>query len=65
MKNRKCRCISEITKTKADIVKYSETSEETVVCIIVFFENKKILIKNSRSFRITNFKLLSVLIEEF
>ncbi|MEO8234166.1 MAG: Crp/Fnr family transcriptional regulator [Flavobacterium sp.] len=57
--------ISEITMTKADIAKYSETSEETVVRVIGFFENENILINNGRSIEITNHKLLSILSEGF
>ncbi|WP_158728249.1 MULTISPECIES: Crp/Fnr family transcriptional regulator [unclassified Flavobacterium] len=57
--------ISEITMTKADIAKYSETSEETVVRVIGFFESENILINNGRSIEIKNHKLLSILAEGF
>lgn len=56
---------SEITMTKADIAKYSETSEETVVRVIRFFESENMLINNSRSIVLKNHKLLSILAEGF
>lgn len=56
---------SEITMTKSDIAKYSETSEETVVRVISFFESEGILINNSRSIEIIDTKLLSILSEGF
>lgn len=56
---------SEISMTKSDIAKYSETSEETVVRVISFFESEGILINNSRSIEIIDTKLLSILSEGF
>ncbi|AEW85861.1 Crp/Fnr family transcriptional regulator [Flavobacterium columnare NBRC 100251 = ATCC 23463] len=55
----------EISMTKSDIAKYSETSEETVVRVISFFESEGILINNSRTIKIVNIKLLSILSEGF
>lgn len=56
---------SKITMTKADIAKYSETSEETVVRVIGFFEEQGILKNQGRTFEITNPKLLEILAEGF
>lgn len=56
---------SEITMTKSDIAKYSETSEETVVRVIGFFESEGILINYGRSIEVTNAKLLSILASGF
>jgi CRP/FNR family transcriptional regulator len=56
---------SEITMTKSDIAKYSETSEETVVRVIGFFESQGILQNNGRSLSIIDTKLLSIIAEGF
>lgn len=56
---------SEITITKLDIARYSETSEETVVRVIGFFESQGILENNGRSIEIIDTKLLSIIAEGF
>ncbi len=56
---------SEITITKSDIARYSETSEETVVRVIGFFESQGILENNGRSIEIIDTKLLSIIAEGF
>ena len=56
---------SEITMTKSDIAKYSETSEETVVRVIGFFEEKEILKNQGRTLEIMNPKLLEIIAEGF
>lgn len=56
---------SEITITKSDIARYSETSEETVVRVIGFFESQGILENNGRSLEIIDTKLLSIIAEGF
>lgn len=57
--------ISEITMTKADIANYSETSEETVVRVISFFENQGVLKNQGRMFEIIDTKLLEIIAEGF
>ena len=56
---------SEITMTKSDIAKYSETSEETVVRVIGFFEEQEILKNQGRTLEIMNPKLLEIIAEGF
>ena len=56
---------SEITMTKSDIAKYSETSEETVVRVIGFFEEQEILKNQGRILEIMNPKLLAIIAEGF
>ena len=56
---------SDILMTKSDIAKYSETSEETVVRVIGFFETQGILQNNGRSVAILDTKLLSIIAEGF
>ena len=56
---------SEITITKSDIARYSETSEETVVRVIGFFESQEILENKGRSLEIKDVKLLSIIAEGF
>lgn len=56
---------SEITMTKSDIAKYSETSEETVVLVIGFFEEQEILKNQGRTLEIMNPKLLEIIAEGF
>ena len=56
---------SEITMTKSDIAKYSETSEETVVRVIGFFEKQEILKNQGRTLEIMNPKLLEIIAEGF
>lgn len=56
---------SDILMTKSDIAKYSETSEETVVRVIGFFETQGILQNNGRSVAIQDTKLLSIIAEGF
>ncbi|HKX86765.1 MAG TPA: Crp/Fnr family transcriptional regulator [Flavobacterium sp.] len=56
---------SEITITKSDIARYSETSEETVVRVIGFFESQGILENKGRSLEIIDSKLLSIIAEGF
>lgn len=56
---------SDILMTKSDIAKYSETSEETVVRVIGFFETQGILQNNGRSVTIQDTKLLSIIAEGF
>lgn len=55
----------EITMSKADIASYSETSEETVVRVIGFFEEQEILKNYGRKFTIINKKLLEIIAEGF
>lgn len=56
---------SDITITKSDIANYSETSEETVVRVISFFESQGILNNQGRSFEIIDSKLLEIIAEGF
>lgn len=56
---------SDILMTKSDIAKYSETSEETVVRVIGFFETQGILQNNGRSVTVQDTKLLSIIAEGF
>ena len=56
---------SEITMTKSDIAKYSETSEETVDRVIGFFEEQEILKNQGRTLEIMNPKLLEIIAEGF
>jgi len=56
---------SDILMTKSDIAKYSETSEETVVRVIGFFETQGILQNNGRSVAILDTKLLAIIAEGF
>lgn len=51
--------------TKSDIAKYSETSEETVVRVIGFFEEQEILKNQGRTLEIMNPKLLEIIAEGF
>jgi CRP-like cAMP-binding protein len=57
--------ISEINMTKSDIAKYSETSKETVVRVIGYFEEQGILKNKGRKFEIINSKLLEIIAEGF
>jgi CRP-like cAMP-binding protein len=55
----------EITMSKADIARYAETSEETVVRVIKFFEQKRLLVNSGRKFMITDKNTLGIIAEGY
>jgi CRP-like cAMP-binding protein len=56
---------SEITMSKKDIASYAETTEETVVRIIHFFEQEKILKNQGRKISLINNHLLEIITKGF
>jgi CRP-like cAMP-binding protein len=55
----------EVTMSKADIARYAETSEETVVRVIKFFEKKGLLKKSGRKFLVTDKVTLGIIAEGY
>lgn len=54
-----------ITMSKADIACYSETTEETIVMVLLFFKEQGILKTQGRKVMIKNKKLLEIIAEGF
>ncbi len=52
-----------ISMSRADIARYSETTEETVVRVLSFFKEKGIVVSESRKIIIKNKKLLKLIAE--
>lgn len=59
------RIKAEITLTKLDIGRYSETTEETVVRVLRFFEEQKFVKAEGRVVTVTNKRMLEVIAEGF
>ncbi|MBX2916122.1 MAG: Crp/Fnr family transcriptional regulator [Cyclobacteriaceae bacterium] len=59
------RIKTEITLTKLDIGRYSETTEETVVRVLKFFEEQKFVKTQGRTVSIINKRMLEIIAEEF
>jgi len=57
--------VSEITMTKSDIARYTETTEETVVRVLKFFSDQGILKNEGRMFEIWETHMLEIIAEGF
>lgn len=64
-KYRDAEGVSEITMTKADIARYTETTEETVVRVLSFFAEQGIIRNEGRMFEVTSTPLLEIIAEGF
>ncbi|GEP51032.1 Crp/Fnr family transcriptional regulator [Flavobacterium noncentrifugens] len=57
--------ISEITMTKSDIARYTETTEETVVRVLSFFAEQGIIRNEGRVFEVIDVQMLEIIAERF